>query len=72
MVVALGQIRVAGPELQPPGVRPGVRVLLVSGYPGEVVVPADGKLGTMRFLQKPFENEQLLSNVRAALRERRD
>ena len=66
--------KMTGPELTErlTTVRPGVRVLLVSGYPGEVVVPADGKLGTIRFLQKPFESDQLLSNVRAALRERRD
>jgi DNA-binding NtrC family response regulator len=45
--------------------RPGLRVLLMSGYATDVVTPADLKEATL--LSKPFRPETLIKAVRAAL-----
>jgi CheY-like chemotaxis protein len=62
--------RMSGPELAQRlrDVRPGVKVLFVSGYTDSQIV-REGELapGT-DFLQKPFTREQLASKVREVLR----
>lgn len=47
--------------------RPEVRVLYVSGYPGEAVVRQGGLARDDHFLQKPFSEEDLLRSVAEAL-----
>lgn len=46
---------------------PGLRVLFMSGNPKEDVFPEKGTASRTPYLQKPFTNETLLSQVRAAL-----
>jgi FixJ family two-component response regulator len=62
--------RMSGPELAQRlrDVRPGVKVLFVSGYTDSQIV-REGELapGT-DFLQKPFTREQLASKIREVLR----
>ena len=47
--------------------RPGLRVLYVSGYTGEVLTRADVVDGAVEFLAKPFTRTSLLARVRAVL-----
>jgi len=49
------------------GVRPGLRVLLISGYSGERGDPVGPLAGTMAFLQKPFSPGALVAKVREVL-----
>jgi DNA-binding response OmpR family regulator len=56
-----------GPELadRMRAMRPGIRVLLMSGYAADVVTPND--LKEAKLLSKPFAPAALLSAVRAVL-----
>ena len=56
-----------GPELAERlrAMRPGIRVLLMSGYAAEVVTPAD--LENATFLSKPFAPAALAKAVKNAL-----
>jgi signal transduction histidine kinase/CheY-like chemotaxis protein/sensor domain CHASE-containing protein len=58
---------IKGPELADRlrAMRPGIRVLLISGYAADVVTPND--LKEAKLLPKPFAPPALLSAVRAAL-----
>jgi DNA-binding response OmpR family regulator len=47
--------------------RPGVKVLFVSGYTDDVVVPHGVEVATDAFLQKPFTPLALACKVRAVL-----
>jgi signal transduction histidine kinase len=58
-----------GPELASRlgSARPGVRVLLTSGYMGEDVVPSGPEKEGAAFLEKPFTPQALLRKVREVL-----
>ena len=47
--------------------RPGLRVLFMSGYPGEAVVQPGGMAAGVPFLQKPFMPEELVRKAREVL-----
>jgi len=49
--------------------RPGLRVLYMSGYPGDAVVQRGGLAAGVAFLQKPFTPDGLARQVRAVLDE---
>jgi two-component system cell cycle sensor histidine kinase/response regulator CckA len=49
------------------GLRPGLRVLLISGYSGERGDPVGPLTGAMAFLQKPFSPGALVGKVREVL-----
>jgi CheY-like chemotaxis protein len=61
----------SGPELagQLRAERPGVRMLFMSGYSGDVIAQSDLAEAGYSLLQKPFSPQQLGSAVRAALGE---
>lgn len=46
---------------------PGLRVLFMSGYPKEEVLPEKGSAHRTPYLQKPFTSDTLFAQVRAAL-----
>jgi DNA-binding NtrC family response regulator len=48
-------------------VRPGIKVLLVSGYPDRAGTRQESREEGMHFLQKPYTAESLASKVREAL-----
>jgi PAS domain S-box-containing protein len=48
-------------------IRPGVKVIYMSGYTPEAVLDGDTKDSTVGFLQKPFTNAELRQKVRAML-----
>jgi PAS domain S-box-containing protein len=60
----------SGPDLadRAASVRPGLRVLFMSGYTSEIVAGRGGDNGAVPFLGKPFSTEALLRSVRDALR----
>jgi DNA-binding NtrC family response regulator len=45
---------------------PGLRVIFMSGYPGNALAPISG-FGRCVFLEKPFSPEQLLDTLRRTL-----
>ncbi len=47
--------------------RPGTRVLYMSGYTDDVIVPHEGGYNQVAFLEKPFTPNKLLARVRAML-----
>ena len=49
------------------GLRPGIRVLYMSGYAPESLLPDIGLLPEYHFLEKPFTPAKLLGKLRAAL-----
>jgi FixJ family two-component response regulator len=59
----------SGPELvkRLAKLRPGVKVMYMSGYPDSSMVHQDDLDPNALFLDKPFTPEQLLSKVREAL-----
>jgi DNA-binding NtrC family response regulator len=59
----------SGPELaeQLLAIRPGLKVLLMSGYASEAVSPWSDECPLVSFLQKPFSVESLCAKVREAL-----
>jgi PAS domain S-box-containing protein len=61
--------RMSGPELRERllELRPDLRVLFVSGYADQAVLPAAVLEGGVPFLQKPFKPEVLARRVREAL-----
>ncbi len=48
-------------------IRPNLRSLLVSGYPGELVSLRGGMVSEATFLEKPFTKGSLLRKIRSAL-----
>lgn len=48
-------------------VRPGLKVLFISGYANPDVVARTGVPGGANFLQKPFSGEELTTAVKAAI-----
>jgi len=61
--------KMSGPELAERmlAMRPDLRVLLVSGYAGDVVLKARPADARVRFLPKPFNDRTLAEHVRAHL-----
>ena len=59
----------SGPELADKlaAQRPGIRVLYMSGYPGDAVVQHGGLPPGSAFLQKPFSADTLARKVRDVL-----
>jgi two-component system, cell cycle sensor histidine kinase and response regulator CckA len=59
----------SGPELaqRVTTLRPGTRLLYISGYPGESLVQRGGIAEGAPFLQKPFTPEELVRKVREVL-----
>jgi two-component system cell cycle sensor histidine kinase/response regulator CckA len=60
----------SGPELHRrlSSIHPGLKVLFMSGYPGEMPGAAKGRMPEdIAFLQKPFEDRDLLVQVRNLL-----
>lgn len=47
-------------------IKPGIRVLLMSGYPQETDTPQEDSLPEASFLQKPFKRNDLLRKVRGS------
>ena len=47
--------------------KPGVRVLLTSGYDDSACADQDGNVPSVSFLQKPYRAERLVSELRAVL-----
>jgi PAS domain S-box-containing protein len=60
----------SGPDLaeRAASLRPGLRVLFMSGYTSEIVASRGGDNGSVPFLGKPFTTEALLRSVRDALK----
>ncbi|HZK48621.1 MAG TPA: response regulator, partial [Thermoleophilia bacterium] len=52
--------------------RPGLRVLLMSGYPADDVVKGEIESGAVPFLAKPFTRDQLLRKVREVIESPRE
>ena len=69
MVTDVVMPRMSGPELLEVLrlVRPGLRVLFVSGYADQAVLPEGVLEGGIPFLQKPFKPETLARAVRSAI-----
>jgi CheY-like chemotaxis protein len=62
---------VSGGDLarQAAGLRPGMRVIYISGLPREVAVDKGLIADDARLVKKPFTSEALVSSVRSALEE---
>ncbi|MDX6668375.1 MAG: hypothetical protein QOK04_1755, partial [Solirubrobacteraceae bacterium] len=60
----------SGPDLaeRAASLRPGLRVLFMSGYTSEIVARRGGDNGSVPFLGKPFTTEALLRSVKQALK----
>jgi PAS domain S-box-containing protein len=60
----------SGPDLAERAIslRPGLRVLFMSGYTSDIVASRGGDNGAVPFLGKPFTTEALLRTVREALK----
>ena len=60
--------QMSGPELaeQVVALRPGIKVVFMSGYPG-VIASEQGVFSPSAFLQKPFEMETLAQTLRQVL-----
>jgi CheY-like chemotaxis protein len=48
-------------------IRPGLKVLFTSGYPGDAVAQEHAALDTMAFLPKPYQRPDMARKVREAL-----
>ena len=61
--------RMSGPELahRLQGMRPGLQVLYMSGYPSSLVLPGLAIPPSVRLLSKPFTTLQLIERVQEAL-----
>jgi CheY-like chemotaxis protein len=58
-----------GPELvqKARAIRPGLKVLFTSGYPGDAVAHEHALLDTTAFLAKPYQRPDMARKVREAL-----
>jgi DNA-binding NtrC family response regulator len=59
----------SGPQLAAAlaSIKPGIKVLLISGYPEDVVLRGASAEAELHFLQKPFSSQALRRKVREML-----